>query len=443
MAHFGSVVPSLPGHLRPTLALARALVTWGHRVTIFSTQDAERLVREHGVGFCAVGTPELSCALDNPEMTSGGTIQRLSGLKDRVDRLCARIQVLYAELPELLMNREIEALLVDQVEAGALDVAEDLQLPRVVLSTGLLMRPVVELPPSHLDWPVRTDRLGRWRNRLGNVLTGYAFRRWCQAREDQRDDWALPPPPRQFGLEPGVSYVLQQPEWFDGDDTRYPEGVYPTGPWMLANGGPTTEFPWHRLDGRPLAYVNLGNRVEIAEAVYRQICDTCHASGYQLVITCSSPDVKERLALPGRPIVVPFAPQTALLERAKVFVTHAGLTSVLESLQAGVPMIAIPMVDTQPGVATRLRSLGVAEIIEPASVTPAAVRAALARVMLPEGATERARACSRRLAMGSDGVCAAAGWVEKLCLPKIRDTYSGNGLPLVSGANQINTAPTR
>lgn len=443
MAHFGSVVPSQPGHLRPTLALARALATWGHRVTLFSSQDAEILVRDHGIGFCGLGTPELSCALDNPEVVSGGTFQRLSCLRDRVDRLCARIQVLHDELPELLMKHEVEALMVDQVEAGALDVAEDLQMPRVVLGTGLLMRPVEELPPGHLDWPVRKDRLGRWRNRLGNVLTGYAFRRWCQTREDQRDDWALPPPPKQFGLEPGVSYVVQQPEWFEGDDFVFPDTVHPTGPWPLGNVGSKMEFPWYRLDGRPLVYVNLGNRVEIAETVYRQICETGHGLGFQVVITCSSPGAKERLGLPGHPVVVPFAPQTALLERAKVFITHAGLTSVLESLQAGVPMIAIPMVDTQPGVASRLRALGVAEIIAPGGVTQATLEASLRRVLDAGGAVERAKACSRRLTMATDGVCAAAGWVEKICLPKIRETHSGNGLPLVSGANQINTAPTR
>jgi UDP-glucoronosyl and UDP-glucosyl transferase len=47
-----------------------------------------------------------------------------------------------------------------------------------------------------------------------------------------------------------------------------------------------------------------------------------------------------------------------------VALTHAGANTVLESLSAGVPMIAIPIGFEQPGMAARVAYQGVGEFIE-------------------------------------------------------------------------------
>ncbi|MFZ0710133.1 MAG: glycosyltransferase, partial [Terrimicrobiaceae bacterium] len=64
----------------------------------------------------------------------------------------------------------------------------------------------------------------------------------------------------------------------------------------------------------------------------------------------------------GSPIVVPFAPQLELLRRAALTITHAGLNTALESLNQGVPMVAIPIPNDQPEVASRLEWLGGAKV---------------------------------------------------------------------------------
>lgn len=55
------------------------------------------------------------------------------------------------------------------------------------------------------------------------------------------------------------------------------------------------------------------------------------------------------------------APQFAPLEKATLAITHAGLNTALEALARGVPMVAIPITNDQPGVAGRLEWLGLAE----------------------------------------------------------------------------------
>lgn len=57
--------------------------------------------------------------------------------------------------------------------------------------------------------------------------------------------------------------------------------------------------------------------------------------------------------LPGNPIVVNYAPQLELLKIADLTITHAGVNTTLESLSNGVPLVAIPITNDQPGVAAR------------------------------------------------------------------------------------------
>jgi len=53
-------------------------------------------------------------------------------------------------------------------------------------------------------------------------------------------------------------------------------------------------------------------------------------------------------------IVVARAPQIEILKRAALCITHAGLNTVLETLANGVPIVAIPVTNDQPGVAARV-----------------------------------------------------------------------------------------
>ncbi len=57
--------------------------------------------------------------------------------------------------------------------------------------------------------------------------------------------------------------------------------------------------------------------------------------------------------LPGNPIVVPFAPHQKLIERSKV-VAYADMNTVLTALGCGIPLVAIPITNEQPGIASRL-----------------------------------------------------------------------------------------
>jgi zeaxanthin glucosyltransferase len=58
--------------------------------------------------------------------------------------------------------------------------------------------------------------------------------------------------------------------------------------------------------------------------------------------------------VPNNAIVMNNAPQLELLKKASVCITHAGFNTVVEALTQGVPQVAIPITNDQPGVAARI-----------------------------------------------------------------------------------------
>jgi UDP:flavonoid glycosyltransferase YjiC (YdhE family) len=77
---------------------------------------------------------------------------------------------------------------------------------------------------------------------------------------------------------------------------------------------------------------------------------TCNGLDVQLVISTGHGATPEELGeLPGRPIVVSYAPQLELLRRSTVAVTHAGLNTVLDAMATGIPLVVFQIINGQPG----------------------------------------------------------------------------------------------
>ena len=81
-------------------------------------------------------------------------------------------------------------------------------------------------------------------------------------------------------------------------------------------------------------------------------------------------DPKQLGAIPANVMVVSYAPQIEVLKRSSLCITHAGLNTVLESLASGVPMLALPITNDQPGVAARMAEKKVGVVLSPHHASP-------------------------------------------------------------------------
>jgi MGT family glycosyltransferase len=109
--------------------------------------------------------------------------------------------------------------------------------------------------------------------------------------------------------------------------------------------------------------------------------------------------------LPGNPIVVGYAPQLELLQKAAVSITHAGMNTTLESLSNGVPMVAIPVMNDGPGVAARIAYTGVGEVVTLKELNVPKLRSAIVKVLSQESYKQRA--------IEMQGAIGRAGGVKK------------------------------
>jgi MGT family glycosyltransferase len=308
-------------------------------------------------------------------------------------------------------------LVVDQVSPSGATVAEKLGLPYVTVCNALALHAEPDIPPALTPWRYAPTPLGRLRNHLGYSAMSRVTRPIIDLLNAQRAGWGLPPIVSRREADSPLAQIAQQPAFFDFPRQELPDCFHYTGPFHDdASGDPAPDFPWDRLNpNKPLIYASMGTLQNRLRFVFQAIAAACADLDVQLVLSLGGSLTAATMAaesFPGDPIAVPYAPQLALLKRATLTITHAGLNTALESLRQGVPMVAIPVTNDQPGVAARLAHIGAAEVVPVKSVSAERLRVALQKVLTDPRYRQSAEAAQREMAL-LDGVRRAADIAEQ------------------------------
>ncbi len=212
---------------------------------------------------------------------------------------------------------------------------------------------------------------------------------------------------------PELAHIAQLPECLDFPRAILPANFYYTGPFVSERARPSLDFPWNRLDGRPLVYASLGTRRKTRADMFGVIAEACAGLDLQLVISLGGrKNTGTFNDLPGDPVVVGIAPQLDLIKRAAVVVTHCGVNTVLETVLEGKPMVAIPMGFDQPAMAARLDRLKVAEVLSLNRCSAKELRSALTKVLYSSSYRDAARDVRNKI-RSVDGVECAADLIEE------------------------------
>ncbi|WP_288448658.1 nucleotide disphospho-sugar-binding domain-containing protein, partial [uncultured Pseudomonas sp.] len=115
----------------------------------------------------------------------------------------------------------------------------------------------------------------------------------------------------------------------------------------------------------------------------------------------------------GATWVTDFAPQEAAIARADAVITHGGFNTVLDALAAGKPMLALPMVFDQPGIARRLERVGAGICLAPRLASKDRLTQALGAV-LADPSYRQAAERFVPIARAAGGVATAARLVDDL-----------------------------
>ena len=413
--HFAVIAPPFTSHVRALEALACELMLLGHRVSWIHQPDVGRLIRQPGIGFHAVGASSRPVGSLERLVRRAAHPGGVMGLRRVIADVADATDLLCREAPPLLEKLAVDAIVADQMEAAGGLLAEGLGLPFVSVACALPVNRDPRVPLPVMPWGYATDPRGEQLNQ-GSTLVY---------------DWLMRPHERvirqhaaRFGLagKRSLSDCLSPLAQLSQTTARF-DFPRPADP-VFHHVGPlrpprTAEPPFElALDaGRPFVFASLGTLQGWRLPLFQRIARACRAEDAQLLIAhCDRLDAaaEQRLLRCGATAVTGFAPQRAALGRADVVVTHAGLNTVMDALEAGTPQLALPIAFDQPGVAARVAHAGTGLKLLPPLASQAALRRALRR-LLDEPAFK-----ARSADLGQD-IAAAGGapWAARIVVAAV------------------------
>jgi MGT family glycosyltransferase len=412
MSHFGAFCPPAAGHLDPMFALSRVLRDRGHRITFFQISDMERRIRAEGMEFRELGEQGCTHRSLAESLRRLGTLSGVEAVRFTVECACKLATLICTEAPAAVRAAGVDALLVDQNEPAAGSVAEHLDIPFISVCSGLPINRESRIPPSFTPWPYGASIWARMRNAVGYRVADSFVAPIERILNDHRRRWNLPllhGPNDSFSRLAQLSQTTRE---FDFPRSAAPPCFHHLGPFRKTPQN-TVPFPFDRLDGRPLIYASLGTLQNGDLAPFRAMAAACANLDAQLVLSLGGTDPAAFKDLPGSVVVVSYAPQLDLISRARLVITHAGLNTVLGALTYGVPLVAIPITNDQPGVAARVVRAGAGEVVPLRRLTPDRLRQAVERVFY--SARYRSAAVRLRDSIGrAGGIERAADIIEQV-----------------------------
>lgn len=405
MAHFAFFAPPLRGHYKPLSHLAAELIARGHQATFVHQAEAAPLVEAEGARFEAVGRGAPPVERWTLPMTR---IRGLIGLGGMMRRMEGFTDMLCREAPAVLRRIGADAVIADQLEPAGGLVAEHLRIPWASIADTLPINREAGVPPPYVGWAYDPSEKGVRRNLGGWRVSDFLMRGLGDAVARNCRMLGLPPRRR---IEDCFSPLLQIAQAVPGLDfprRELPPGFHYTGPFRRGEPAP---FDLPEGDGRPLVFCTLGTLQGSRVRLFRKVAAACAKRDLRLLITQGGLGGLNRAErLPGNPLVYDWVPQEAVLARADLVVSHAGINTVLEPLAAGLPMVVMPLAFEQPAIAARVRHAG-AGLALSRRAGAGRLAEAIAEVLEDPRYRERALALRREMAEAG-GVRRAADLIE-------------------------------
>ena len=405
MAHFALISPPYFSHLRVFEALGTALVRRGHRAT-FLVGGAEPAVR--GLPIVALGTGEGPRVLANAARPSGplGILRTVADSARITDLLCAGG-------PDALARIGADAVIGDQVEPAAGLLAGYLGLQHVSLACGLPVNRAPGVPLPFVGWRYDPSPKGVEWIEGGERVVRLLLAQQRRTIEAWSDRFGLA---RRSDLEACLSPDLQIAQISRAFDFPRPEPASFHAVGRIRGVGDAQPLGFEPDPARPFVFASFGTLQGGRARLFRAIAAACRAVGAQLLVAHCGLLTPAQAASIGADHVTDFAPQDAVLARADLCITHAGLNTVLDALAAGVPLVALPIAFDQPGVAARIVHHGVGERIAAWRASPRHLADLIGRLLRDHG--YRGRAAMQSQALNEAGGTERAADLIESALPR-------------------------
>jgi UDP:flavonoid glycosyltransferase YjiC (YdhE family) len=339
------------GHIHPMVPLARALRERGHEVLWATGADACERLGQEGFRTVAAGLGEREAMAEVyrrfPEIASLTPSERPDYMFPRLFGT-VRAATMLRELAPAAEQWSPQFVVCDAAEfAGHLQAAV-LGVPSVTHSFGALLPQTRIANLARLIEPLWTER-------------GLELRPYGGAFDRLYLD--IYPPSLQVSNRSHVlaTQLLGSRAFAIAGDERLPE--------------------WVASESTPLVYVTFGTVFSNVEAL-SNIVEGVRSLPVRVVVTVGPHGDPASLGpQPANVHVARYIPQTELLGRCALVISHAGSGTFLASLAARVPQLCVPQAADQFMNAAACERAGAGLVLQPGAVSVASVRDAVERLL--------------------------------------------------------------
>ena len=422
--------------INASFALAKALKKRGHRVHYACIPETEERIRSQGFDFISLFSdvfPPGTLAAQYANEAEGKYLGA-AGINARVEAMCELSRT--GELAKATRSVHPDLFLVSNhmpwvgMEAWRTRVPV-IMFSSLVVSTPDSLAPPVNshtIPGSTLAWRIKI--FWEWRKLMlrrkimekisGLAKTAMYLRKLAVAigyPVKDIDFNALPWP--RLSLPELVFF----PECLDFRRVTPAKGAFYVEPSVDIERK-EQNFPWEKLDGRPLVYCSLGSIVTFkyraaSKRFFQELLDAMEqCSGLQAVVAVGNYLKPDDFRCPQNVVLTAEAPQVALLKRARLMIGHAGSGCIRESIYYGVPMLLFPITFDAPGNTARAVHHGMALRANFFTVLAPELKNAINQLLEDASYTEAARQMSRKFVELQER-CPSAGIIESALAGKL------------------------
>jgi MGT family glycosyltransferase len=384
------------GETPPILSVVRAVADAGHDVTVLADRVLGADVEAIGATWVPWTTapskssysPDEDLARDWEAKTPLGKFQRFR------DAIAFGPSARYARDTLAQLHRDRPDVIVNPtLMFGAQAAAEAAGVPQAILLTCSYVVPGTGASPYGSGWAPPRNAVERLRLKAMDSLSLRLWAKGLPALNAARAELHLEPVADPMDqLHRAERFLALTSEAFDFPVPRLPANVRYVGPRL---DDPAWAGDWTPPPGdAPLVLVGLSSTYMDQRDLLGRIATALGGLPVRGLITLGPSLEPDALgAVPANVTVVPSAPHADVLRHAAAVVTHAGHGTIIKSMAAGVPVVALPMGRDQPDNAVRAAAAGAGVVLKPKAKV-AAIRAAVSDIL----ATPSYATAARRLA---------------------------------------------
>ncbi|MFI8091604.1 macrolide family glycosyltransferase [Streptomyces sp. NPDC086080] len=373
------------GHFNPTVGFVEELVKRGHRVTCTVTEHFAPMVKAAGAE--PVRYDSVFGDFYRAPLTAEGIAAEGMRCLDEGTSLVEQVGAFYAE------NRP-DVIVHDFMAWGARFFAAENGIPLIrtypVFGANEHFSIREKFPVAELNAPQMIEAA----KKLAGTLPRFG----------------LPADPMGFLSHIEKLGIIFLPREFQYAGETFDERFVFTGPCLVERPYQGTWQP--ASADRPVVLISLGTSAGGWPEFFGAAIEAFGDSEWDVLITVGGhTDPADLGPLPANVEVRRYAPHLDVLRHARLFITHGGMNSTMESLYNGVPMVVVPQSNEQRANALRVQELGLGRVLAREDTTVQSLREAAAQVVGDASVAERVRAMGERM-RSVDGPAVAADAVE-------------------------------